>query len=87
MEASKKKPPLRAALLIYLVAVMLLAWWPWNVWLIVGATYAGKLRPTRRRVFPENSSDAVIDRANGRHDATIPAGDLETLREYLRIAR
>jgi hypothetical protein len=26
---------MKARLLIYCVVVMLLAWWPWNVWLIL----------------------------------------------------
>jgi threonine/homoserine/homoserine lactone efflux protein len=34
-----KKAP-RGALLVYCVVVFLLAWWPWNVWLVVGSALA-----------------------------------------------
>jgi hypothetical protein len=43
MNFPKKKPPGRAALLIYSVAVLLLAWWPWNVLLLLGIASGGRL--------------------------------------------
>src|SRR4051812_10076523 len=48
IDASKKKPPRRTALLIYCVAVFLLAWWPWNLLLLLSLPAGGRLQPTQK---------------------------------------
>jgi hypothetical protein len=50
-----KKAP-RRALLVYCVVVMLLAWWPWNAWLVFGAAYACGLK--RRDGWGLDAADA-----------------------------
>jgi hypothetical protein len=45
LPSEKKKPPGMGRLwLVYFVGVFLLAWWPWNVWLIVGPACARTLK-------------------------------------------
>ncbi|MCK1465777.1 hypothetical protein IVB34_47715 [Bradyrhizobium sp. 2] len=45
IEPSKKNPPWKAGLLLWCVVMLLLAWWPWNVWLVVlGVAYAYRLQ-------------------------------------------
>jgi hypothetical protein len=42
--SSKEKAARRRPLLIYFVLVFLLAWWPWNFWLIFGAAGCWQLQ-------------------------------------------
>jgi len=47
IDTSKKKAP-RRALLVYCVVVFLLAWWPWNILLLIGVPAAGRLKSAQQ---------------------------------------
>jgi hypothetical protein len=60
IEPSKEKAP-GWGLLVYCVVVLLLAWWPWNVWLVFGAAYASRLKSRNARaLLAADTSQAPI---------------------------
>ena len=46
---------MRAALIAYFVLVFLLAWWPWNVWLLIGTAYCWSLHRKINADLPEGA--------------------------------
>ena len=80
------KKPARAGLLVYCVMVALLAWWPWNVWLIFGAAYASGLKGRRNRSFSTaNLGKPTISRAQRIEQGLIASDRSNPPQENLRI--
>ena len=76
-------------MLVYLVAVMFLAWWPWNLWLVfLGATYACRLyNPGTWRLLCGSTSSEVVGGPQNVHEALVIGRDHEAPPEYGRIIR
>jgi hypothetical protein len=82
-----KKAP-RKALLVYCVMVFLLAWWPWNVWLIFGAAYASRLKDRKpRRLLATNPSKSAIGRPQRIEQVLIPGDGLYASGDGARVVR
>jgi hypothetical protein len=81
-----KKAP-RWALLFGCVAVFLLAWWPWNVWLVVlGAAYAYRLQGGSYRSFlAADPSQAAVGRAQSIEESLIAGDGPYPLQDYARV--
>jgi len=86
---------MRTALMTYFVTVILLAWWPWNGWLIVfGAAYCWRRRingnsKRGRRVgtlTSPNTNAGAVGRSKGTHQPAIARDHLEAPVEYRWIA-
>jgi len=85
IDTSKKKAP-RRALLVYCVVVFLLAWWPWNVWLIVGAAYASRLNSRNgRRLFTSNPRQSPIGGTQRIEQGLISGDCLDAPRNGARV--
>jgi hypothetical protein len=88
MGLSRKNPPVRAGLLIYFVVVMLLAWWPWNVWLVFGAAYAcGLKRREAPRLLTADTGKPAISRTQRIEQCLITRDGLDSSRDDPRIIR
>jgi hypothetical protein len=86
MDSPKKKAAAKAALLVYSVVVLLLAWWPWNVWLVVGAAYASglKYRDGRRLLSPD-AGKATVYSAKRVEEIFVSRNRSDALQEYARV--
>jgi hypothetical protein len=83
---SIKKAPQRA-LLLYCVGVFLLTWWPWNVWLVIGAAYASRLkRRNNGRLFTTDARETLIGPAQGIEEALTTRNGLNPSRDRSWIA-
>jgi hypothetical protein len=87
MDSQKKKPPLRAALLVYCVVVFLLAGWPWFVWLIFGPTYAYGRKYRGWRLFAADTGQAAISSTQGIEEVLIACNCADALQEDARVVR
>jgi hypothetical protein len=79
MKSSMEKAALmRRLLLVYLVGVVLLAWWPWNGWLVVGAAYGWNRRhkSRARRLAAARLNPGNIDGAQGFHQPVVSGNHL-----------
>ena len=81
----KKKPPLRAALLMFCVVAFLLAGWPWVVWLIFGAAYAYGRKYRGWRLFSANPGNATVSATKGIEEVLIACDRANASQEDLRI--
>jgi hypothetical protein len=73
-------------LLVWSVLAFLLAWWPWNVWLVVGAAYASRLKGrSNRRLFASDAGEAAIGRAKRIEQGLVAGNGPDALQEYARI--
>ena len=73
-------------MLIYSVAVLLLAWWPWNVWLVVGAAYAHSLKSRNaRRLLTADAGKAPVYDAERVEQILVSGNRADALQEYARI--
>lgn len=61
---------MKPALLCYLVGVTLLAWWPWNFWLLLGAAWywnASARKRDRLHLTTAHAGRGGISGAEGVH--------------------
>lgn len=85
IEPSNKKAP-RRALLVYCVVVMLLAWWPWNAWLVFGAAYAcGLKRRDTARLLATYPRKPSISRPQRVEQRLIAGNRADAAQQDLRI--
>ena len=71
----------------YVVVVLLLALWPWNVWLIVGAAYARSLKGwNASRLLAADTRQAAISGPQGIEEILIACDDADALQKLRRIA-
>lgn len=73
--------------LVYFVVVALLAWWPWNAWLLfIGAAYTSGLhRREARRLLAADARKAVIRSPQGIEQSLIASDDLNTALKHSGI--
>src|SRR4051812_33038772 len=88
MTFQRKRRPLGRLWLVYFVLVLLLAWWPWNVWLVAfGAAYSWYLKRRNRSLLSANLREPHIEIAECLGGGLVFLNRLDALREYGRIAR
>ena len=85
----QRAAPVRTALLIYFVVVMLLAWWPWNVLLVLtGATYGARLDWNQSpALLRTRTDDAAVEAAQGIEHVFITGNDVDALAQNARVVR
>ena len=87
----------KVCLLVYYSTVLLLAWWPWNVLLIlIGAAYAGRLKVVekisgrmngymRNRLRASRDRRSIRDISHSSRNTRIFLNELQSLYKLVRI--
>jgi hypothetical protein len=80
---------MRYALVATMVILLLVAWWPWNVWLILISTaYASGWQYRHiARLFARDGGDPLIGNAQIIKQTTITRDDTNTPQDHGRIVR
>jgi hypothetical protein len=79
----------RRLLFVYVFVVALLAWWPWNFWLIfLGSAYAHSLQSRyATRLSGPGARESLISLAEVVEQTALTRHDRDAARENLRIIR
>ena len=77
---------IRFVLVAGMVAAALLAWWPWNLLILIGAANAWRLQCGNfRRLLTSRQSNLLVGRAQSLEHPLILCDDLHPAHEFRRI--